>query len=111
MHNSLTRRGLLEANIDTRSPITENTRLQLDGILSATLHNAGTTVVTLNNHLTIRPGATMQIASPHYRVVINCTLDVRFAAPVAGQENKLEVMESRIAAPAYHNFTRDDPTH
>jgi len=103
------RHNIVEANLDTRAPITENCDVHLDGIMSATLSNAGDTVVTLNHHLTMKPGATLQLFVPHPSVVFNVKLYISFAAGGVGEENRLEIMESRLAHIDYNNFTRDDP--
>lgn len=103
------RKYVQEAVIDTKAPMTDNGRLQFDGVMSATLHNAGDTIVTINGHLTMKPGATIQLASPHQFVVFNCSLRVAFAAPQSDQQNRLEIMESRLASLTFNNFTRDDP--
>ncbi|MEL6393578.1 MAG: hypothetical protein AAFR97_12560 [Bacteroidota bacterium] len=103
------REYIQEAVIDTKAPMSENGRLQFDGVMSATLHNAGDTIVTINGHLTMKPGATVQLASPHQFVVFNCSLRIAFATPEAEEQNRLEVMECRLASITFNNFTRDDP--
>ena len=78
--------------------------------MSATLHNAGDTIITINSHLTMKPNATIQLAAPHQNVVFNCKLRVRFGQKVNQEDqHRLEVMQCRLAAVTFNNFTRDDP--
>lgn len=85
-----------KAIIVARTPITENFRLQLDEIMSATLHNAGTSIITINNHLTLKPNSTIQLAVPVGNFVFDTTLLVRFDLQKPGEINRLEIVETRL---------------
>lgn len=95
-------RKILEAKLDVQPAVTANGKIDIDGALSVLLHNAGTQTATINGHLTIRPDATLLIASPQADVVISDHLTVHFAAASGA---KLEVVTTRLAAEAYSNYS------
>ncbi len=93
---------LLEAGIDVLPARTESGQIQIDGALSVLMHNAGTTDVTINGHLTLKAGATHHLAMPHPGVVINDYLTVVFSSTVGA---RLEIAMIRLKGEAYSNYS------
>lgn len=94
--------NITEIAIDVEQAITENGQLQIDGALSVLLHNAGSVTVTINANLTIKAGATMQIAAPAANLIINDNLTVRFPSTSGA---RLEVVTTRLKRKEFSNYS------
>lgn len=93
-----------ELTIDVLPPITANGPLQIDGVVSITIHNNGTVNATINGNLTIKPGSTLQIATPNSYAVIEDMIRIAFAA---GAGTKLiEVAVLRMKGGIFSNYEK-----
>ena len=93
-----------ELTMDVLPPITANGPLQLDGVVSMTIHNNGTVNATINGNFTIKPGSTFQIASPNSYVIIEDTIRIAFAS---GAGTKLlEVAVLRMKGGIFSNYEK-----
>jgi len=90
-----------EATIDTYMPVTTNKVIELDGVLSFSIHNAGTSVATLDGNYTLQPGSTISSGMPAANVAISDKIRVSFAA--AGT-NKVEVITIRVKGSPFSNY-------
>lgn len=90
-----------EATIDFLEPLTQNGKIELDGVLSFAIHNAGTATVTLGGLYTLAPGSTFNGGLPNFSAVISDQVRVSFGA--AGTR-RVEVAVFRHKGGAYSNF-------
>ena len=95
-----------EATIDTYMPVTTNKVIELDGVLSFSIHNAGTSVATLDGNYTLQPGSTLSSGMPAPNVVISDKMRVSFAA---GGSNKLEMITVRLKGAEFSNYQHKSP--
>ena len=93
---------IIKSKIDVRQAITKNGKVDIDGAMSVLLHNAGTVTATINGNLTVKAGATLQLAAPQANVVIHDHITVHFEASTGA---RLEIVSIRIAEEAYSNFS------
>jgi hypothetical protein len=92
---------VLELIPHTREPITENGSHVLTGT-AITFQNTGNATATLNNHFTIQPGQTFQLAAGSEREsIINGRFSIRFGA---GNNPRLEVLYLIPNAPQFNNY-------
>lgn len=92
-----------ECTIDVAMPITENKAIQLDGVLSFSLHNAGTSNAMIDGGFTLLPGSTLQMGMPDANVVISDKIRVSFAS---GGTNKLELIVQRMKGAQFSNYEK-----
>lgn len=98
---------VIRTTLDFMPPVTAAQRIELDGVQSVVLHNAGNADVKLNRLFTVRPGSTMQISVANSDQVIFTVLNISFGA---GDTPLLEWGVMRQVGEQYSNYTSDDPT-
>lgn len=90
-----------EATIDFLEPITAPDRIELDGVLSFAIHNAGSATVTLGGFYTVAPGSTFNGGLPNFFAVVSDQIRVDFSP--AGTR-RVEVAVFRAKGEWYSNF-------
>jgi len=94
---------LQEAALEFAAPMTQNGNVDLDGVLSFTLHNAGTATVTLEGTYTLAPGATFNGGLPGSALIVAQKIRVIFGAT---GNRRLEIGLVRLKGEQYSNYTR-----
>ena len=90
-----------EATIDILMPKTTSGKVELDGVLSFSLHNAGTSNIVINGAWTIAPGSTFQAGTGEIKAVISDTLRFVFGS---GSKNRMEIAVVRMKGEEYSNY-------
>lgn len=90
-----------EGAIDFDDPITANAMLELDGVLSFSIHNAGTATVTLDGRYTLNPGSTFSGGNPDANIVYSQKIRITFGTTGT---KRLEVSTSRMKGGPYSNY-------
>ncbi|NUO00999.1 MAG: hypothetical protein HUU01_10335 [Saprospiraceae bacterium] len=96
---------MIEVTIDILQPVTENARIQLDGVTDVVFQNTGTTNVVIESWLTILPNSTFQLATPRPDMLIVSNLRVAFTGVGT---NRLEIATLRPKGPAYSNYAHQN---
>jgi len=91
---------ITESIVMVQQPVTGPGVLELDGVLSCLLHNAGTATATIDGALTVAPNSTLQLAVPLPNVVISSRHRITFGA---GSAN-LQVVTQRIKGGQFSNY-------
>lgn len=90
-----------EATFDVMAPIRESGVVEVTGVIAMVLFNAGRDVIQINNNLTLKPGATFNVATQSAEVVLNDRLTVHFVTSI---DPILQITMVRIVEGPYSNI-------